>query len=220
MTVSKSASAASPRGTRRKRTMASRAAALRLPCALLCCLAPAAAPAQVTVLRHVTVIDGNGGAPRRNASLVIQGDKISAINDASLPIPAGAKVLDLPGKTIMPEMVSAHTHLGLLRGPANAWEYFKQKKIIMKQLLQYQDYGVGAVLSMGTDQPEIWKWRAESRCGHAAGGNDFFGRKRLWTDLEGCRRLCPAPSRCVSAPPLPKRRARMCANSRRISRTW
>ena len=143
-----------------------------MPAAVLCCLAPAVGLAQVTVLRHVTVIDGNGGAPRHNAALVIEGDKIGAITDAGAPVPAGAKVVDLPGKTIMPEMVSAHTHLGLLKGTGNAWVNFTEDSV-ERQLLQYQDYGVGAVLSMGTDGPEIWKMRAESRAGKLPGAMIF-----------------------------------------------
>lgn len=140
--------------------------------AVLCCLTASAAFAQVTVLRHVTVIDGNGGAPRRDASLVIDGDKIRAVTAATAPIPAGAKVVDLPGKTIMPEMVSAHTHLGLLKGTTNAWEFFTQDSV-QRQLLQYQDYGVGAVVSMGTDGPEIWKMRELSRAGKLNGAIIF-----------------------------------------------
>lgn len=180
MSLSKSASAAQPKGARRKKTLAARAASLGVPAAVLCCLAPAAnfAQAQVTVLRHVTVIDGNGGAPRHNASLVIDGEKIQAITDASAPVPAGAKVVDLPGKTVMPELVSAHVHLGLLKGTGNAWLNWTEASV-ERQLLQYQDYGVGAVLCMGTDQPGIWKMRAESHAGKLPGamiytaGNGF-----------------------------------------------
>jgi len=39
---------------------------------------------QVTVLRHVTVIDGNDGALRRDVALVIEGEKIGGIT-AVLP---------------------------------------------------------------------------------------------------------------------------------------
>lgn len=129
--------------------------------ASLCC-------AQVTVLRNATVIDGNGGPPRHNAALVIDGSRIRAIDDANAPAPAGASVIDLSGKTIMPEIVGTHVHLGLLKGTAATSQNYSEANV-ERQLLQYQDYGVGAVQVMGTDQDGIWQWRAESRAGTRPG---------------------------------------------------
>jgi imidazolonepropionase-like amidohydrolase len=136
-------------------------------CALLC-LSSTPAQAQITVLRHITVIDGNGGKPRHDAALVIDGQRIRAVTDANAPTPAGATVLDLNGKTIMPEIVNAHGHLGLLKGTTAVSANYSEASV-ERQLLQYQDYGVGAVQVMGTDHPEIWQWRAESRAGTRPG---------------------------------------------------
>ena len=135
-------------------------------------LAAGWAQAEVTVLRHVTLIDGNGGAPRRDAALVIEGEKIAAITDANAPTPKGAKVVDLPGKTILPQFISVHAHLGLVKGTEAAWSNFTRDNV-ERQLLQYQDYGVGAVLCMGTDQEEIWEWRARSHAGDFPGAQIY-----------------------------------------------
>lgn len=159
-------SANTPAQTNQSKLTAVRAGLLRAPFTFSSCLlfAGGYAQAQVTVLRHVTIIDGNGGAPRHDAALVIEGERIVAITDANAPVPKAAKVVDLPGKTIMPELVGAHVHLGLLKGTGAAWSNFTRANV-ERQLRQYQDYGVGAVLCMGTDQEEIWKWRAESHEG-------------------------------------------------------
>jgi imidazolonepropionase-like amidohydrolase len=138
----------------------------------LLCTASIAAHAQVTVLRNITVIDGNGGPPRHHAALIIDGDRIRALTNADAPTPAGARILDLAGKTVMPEIVNCHGHLGLLKGTQNASQNFTRENVI-RQLLLYQDYGVGAVMSMGTDHAEIWPWRAESRAGHIPGAIIF-----------------------------------------------
>ena len=70
-----------------------------------------------TVLRGVTVIDGTGAAPLRNATVLITGDRIAAVGPrASVRIPAGAKVLDLPGRTLVPGFIDMHAHVAL--GPA------------------------------------------------------------------------------------------------------
>jgi imidazolonepropionase-like amidohydrolase len=128
----------------------------------------AATEAQITVLRHVTVIDGQGGAPRRDVALVIEGDKIRGITAAEVQPPKEATVIDLTGKFVIPEIINPHGHLGLLKGTKMSAENYT-KENVERQLLQYQDYGVGAVLVMGTDRDPIYEWRDESHAGKIPG---------------------------------------------------
>ena len=128
--------------------------------------------AQLTVLRHVTLIDGTGSAPRHDAALVIDGQKIAALTSADAPTPKGAAVLDLPGKTVMPEMVNTHGHLGMLKGTTVAFANYSEATVA-RDLLQYQDYGVGAVMVMGTDHDEIWHMREQSRAGTLPGATIY-----------------------------------------------
>lgn len=68
--------------------------------------------APVVVLGHVRVIDGTGAAPREGQTIVIRDGKIEAIGDAaSVKIPEGAKVMDLPGYTVIPGLVGMHDHM-------------------------------------------------------------------------------------------------------------
>jgi imidazolonepropionase-like amidohydrolase len=128
--------------------------------------------AQVTVLRHVTVIDGEGGPPRHDVALVIEGEKIRSITDAKIEPPKDATVIDLSGKFVMPEIVNAHGHLGLLKGTRlSAGNYTKEN--VERHLLQYQDYGVGTVLVMGTDRDEAFAWRSESHDGRIPGATIY-----------------------------------------------
>jgi imidazolonepropionase-like amidohydrolase len=126
------------------------------------------AGAQVTVLQHAIVIDGNGGAPRHDATVVIDGAKIRSVISGPTTIPGGAKTVDLTGKTIMPELVNAHGHLGLLQGTKTSAANYSEDNV-KRQLLQYQEYGVGAVLVMGTDRDEAYGWRAQSHAGTLPG---------------------------------------------------
>jgi imidazolonepropionase-like amidohydrolase len=137
--------------------------------------AAALAPAQTTVLRNVTLIDGNGGAPRHNVSLVLAGDKIRAILNQGAKISVaseGTQTIDFSGKTIMPELINCHGHIGLLKGTKTASANYTRENV-ERHLLQYQDYGVGAVQVMGTDHDEIYSWRAESRQGALPGALIF-----------------------------------------------
>jgi hypothetical protein len=61
------------------------------------------------VFTHVTIIDVTGAAPRRDTTVVINGDHISAIGD-NLPVPAGAQVLDATGKFLIPGLWDMHVH--------------------------------------------------------------------------------------------------------------
>jgi imidazolonepropionase-like amidohydrolase len=69
----------------------------------------AAAPPVVAV-RAGTLIDGSGGAPVRNAVILIQGERITAAG-AGVAIPRGAQVIDLSAFTVLPGFIDAHVHL-------------------------------------------------------------------------------------------------------------
>ncbi len=55
------------------------------------------------------VIDGVGDRARTGTVVVVDGERIVAIGDRSA-IPAGAKVIELPGRTLMPGFINCHEH--------------------------------------------------------------------------------------------------------------
>jgi len=55
------------------------------------------------------VIDGVGDRARTGTVVVVDGERIVAIGDRSA-IPAGAKVVELPGRTLMPGFINCHEH--------------------------------------------------------------------------------------------------------------
>lgn len=69
--------------------------------------------ASVLVLEHVRIIDGTGAAAAEDQRIVIEGGKITRVESAQQrhASPAGAKVLDLTGKTVIPGLVGMHEHL-------------------------------------------------------------------------------------------------------------
>lgn len=67
-------------------------------------------------LTNARIITMDGDKVIENGSIIINGNRIEAIGDASsITIPETAKVYDLTGKTIMPGMVDAHAHIGAFR---------------------------------------------------------------------------------------------------------
>ena len=66
----------------------------------------------VIALTHVQLIDGTGAAAQADQTIVIDQGKIAALGSAaSTYVPAGAKVIDGKGKTLIPGLVGMHEHL-------------------------------------------------------------------------------------------------------------
>lgn len=64
------------------------------------------AAAEVTVLRGARLIDGRGGPPIDDATLVLDGQRLRAVGATSqVSAPGDAKLVDLRGKTVLPGLV-------------------------------------------------------------------------------------------------------------------
>jgi len=67
-------------------------------------------PQATTAIRAGTLIDGTGAAPVRNAVILVQEGRITAVG-ANVQIPNGATVIDLSAATVLPGFIDAHVHL-------------------------------------------------------------------------------------------------------------
>jgi imidazolonepropionase-like amidohydrolase len=74
-------------------------------------LAPVASAAQEgpVVIRAARLLDVEGGGIVSDAVVVVEGDRITAVNPDALP--AGAETIDLGDVTLLPGLIDAHTHL-------------------------------------------------------------------------------------------------------------
>ncbi len=84
-------------------------AALSLAAASASAAPPTTAP-EVVVLKAARVFDGRGDAAIVHGTVIVEGAKIKAVG-ADLPVPAGARVVDLGEATLLPGFVDAHVHL-------------------------------------------------------------------------------------------------------------
>lgn len=61
------------------------------------------------------LIDGFGGPPLADSVILIRADRITAVGqEGRLAVPAGSRVIDANGYTVMPGLVDAHVHLDIL----------------------------------------------------------------------------------------------------------
>jgi imidazolonepropionase-like amidohydrolase len=63
------------------------------------------------LITHITVVDVNSGAPRRDSSVVVEGDRITQVgNSDRLKIPKGVRIVDGTGKFLIPGLWDMHVH--------------------------------------------------------------------------------------------------------------
>ncbi len=78
-------------------------------------LSPQAAQCQTKAIVGANVVDLDGGPAIRDAVVVIEGERISAIGPAgSTPVPTGAEVIRADGMWLTPGLMNMHTHFALM----------------------------------------------------------------------------------------------------------
>ncbi|MCF0048780.1 amidohydrolase family protein [Dyadobacter sp. LJ53] len=105
------------------------------------------------ILKNATIIDGTGAEPRDGTDILIMDGRVVAV-ESNIKL-KGAKEINLTGKTVMPSLISAHAHVGTLKGTTSSADNYTRENVL-RHLQKYQDYGVNAVLAMGTDRPLIF----------------------------------------------------------------
>jgi imidazolonepropionase-like amidohydrolase len=148
----------------------------------LTCAAAGAAMAQAdqtVVLQGARLIDGTGKAPRDNVTVVVQGERITAIGPAGkVKVPKGARVVDAQGRTIMPGLINAHGHVGLVAGGKNSADAYTRENVLAA-LAQYEQYGVTSIMALGLNRDLGFEIRDEQRRGGVPGASLFLAGRGI-----------------------------------------
>jgi imidazolonepropionase-like amidohydrolase len=114
-------------------------------------------PPVPVVFEGARLITGTTSPPIDDSRLVVDRQRITAMGRrGSVTAPRGATVVDLRGKTVMPAIVDAHSHLGYINvatGTTAAANYTRDN--LLDHLRRYAYYGIAATLSLGLDRGEI-----------------------------------------------------------------
>lgn len=130
------------------------------------------ANAETVAISGVRLIDGTGQAPTDNATIVVRDGQIVAAG-TDVDIPADARQLDYTGRTVIPGLITNHSHVGQVRGTTTGAANYTRENIT-SELDQFRRYGVTTVTALGNNGPEFGPLREEAHAG-AIVGADLFG---------------------------------------------
>ena len=152
------------------------------------CIALVVAPMRaqtVTAFTGAIVIDGRGGPPLSDATVVVRGTTIAAVGPAaSTPIPAGATRIDARGKVLMPGLADMHVHL------TGGWDGERSDMLGFPRYLNALLYaGITTVHDMGNALPYVQQLKQETGAGRVVGprilmvGGLVDGADPLWPPI-------------------------------------
>ena len=114
-------------------------------------------PSGAVLFEGARLIAGDGRPAIENSAFVIEGSRITQVGvRGSVRKPDGATVVDLQGRTVIPAIVDAHSHLGYTdarTGDTSSTHYTRDN--LLDHLRRYAYYGIAATLSMGLDRGEL-----------------------------------------------------------------
>ncbi len=118
-------------------------------------LPPVVAAQRPLVIENVTLVDGSGGPPTLNATVIVLGGRIAVIGEGGTHQVSGdPRVIDGQGKTLVPGIINLHGHVGLTKGLVQAQENYSRESVI-DNLRTYASYGVTTTTSLGTDMEAV-----------------------------------------------------------------
>jgi imidazolonepropionase-like amidohydrolase len=114
---------------------------------------------------HAVIIDGVGGPPIEDGTLIVRGDKIEAVGPVGdVQIPGDAEIIDLGGKVLMPGLADMHVHL------VGGWDGETVDILGYRRYLNALLYaGVTTVLDTGNMKPFVIQMREEIAAGRLPG---------------------------------------------------
>jgi imidazolonepropionase-like amidohydrolase len=110
---------------------------------------------------HARLIDGLGGTPLENATIILRGKSIEYAGPAvGATLPNDAQIIDASGKTVMPGLADLHVHL------QGAWDGTSVDLLGYQRYLNAMLYaGVTTLMDTGNYQPWILQLRQEQAAG-------------------------------------------------------
>ena len=138
---------------------------------LSACSTPAATQgpatsAGVTLFEGARLIVGDGKAPIENSAFLVENNRFTRVGrKGEILAPAGAARVDLTGKTVIPALVDAHSHIGYMKDLSSGPQNYTRENIL-DHLYRFAYFGVAASQAMGSDFGDLpYQLRDELQAG-------------------------------------------------------
>jgi imidazolonepropionase-like amidohydrolase len=119
-----------------------------------------------TLFENARLIVGDGSAPIERSAFIVENGRFTRIGrKGSVAAPAGARRIDLIGKTVMPALIDAHVHLGYRKGLSFGADNYTRENLL-DTLDRFAYCGIAAVLEAGTGRGDLpFQVRNDARSG-------------------------------------------------------
>ena len=152
----------------------------------------------VTLFEGARLVTGDGSAAIEDAAFLVENDRFTRVGrKGSVQAPAGAARVDLTGKTVIPALVDAHSHIGYMKNLTSGPQNYTRENIL-DHMYRFAYFGVAASQAMGSDFGEMpFALRDEILAGKVPGAARFLTAGRGLAPLE---EISPANMRHAAFP--------------------
>ena len=131
------------------------------------------------------LITGDGGAAIERSAFLVENGRFTRVGrQGELQAPAGAARVDLTGKTVIPALIDAHSHIGYMKDLTSGPQNYTRENIL-DHMHRFAYFGVAASQAMGSDFGELpFQLREELRAGKDPDAARFLTAGRGLAPLE------------------------------------
>jgi imidazolonepropionase-like amidohydrolase len=142
-----------------------------IACALMFSAAiPAMAQQKPILLHDAALVDGTGAQVRPHVDITLHKGYIESVKPTyKKDAPKGVDIVECAGKTIIPGLISAHSHLGILLDNATPSANAYTTENVTAALNQFERYGVTTIVSLGLNRDLVYELRDQQRAGKLGG---------------------------------------------------
>ena len=147
--------------------------------------AQAPRPVPAVLYEGARLITGDGTAAIERSAFLVENGRFTRVGRlGEIPAPAGAGRVNLAGKTVMPALVDAHSHIGYMKNLTSGPQNYTRENIL-DHMRRFAYFGVAASQAMGSDFGELpFQIRDELRAGKDPDAARFLTAGRGLAPLE------------------------------------